>query len=99
MFELDNGGIPKEVCCLMKHEGKGIDPVRQEGPHVHFSKYLNGMLYVCDLGVDTVFCYRVNEKEKSWLRQKTIFIFRPATVRGTCVFTRNIVSGCMLWLS
>lgn len=54
----------------MKHEGKGIDPVRQEGPHVHFSKYLNGMLYVCDLGVDTVFCYRVNEKEKKLVKTK-----------------------------
>lgn len=64
MFELDKDGIPQGICCLLQHKGKGADAVRQEGPHVHFSQYLKGQLFVCDLGLDTVFCYRLNAAEK-----------------------------------
>lgn len=64
MFELDGDGIPQSICCFLQHKGKGFDATRQEGPHVHFSQYLKGQLYACDLGLDTVFCYRLNVAEK-----------------------------------
>ena len=38
----------------------GRDPVRQEGPHVHFSVWHDGELYVVDLGLDTVFRYALD---------------------------------------
>jgi 6-phosphogluconolactonase len=64
MFALDIAGVPQGICCQVQHEGRGPDAVRQEGPHVHFSQYINGLLYVCDLGLDTVFCYHLNAAQK-----------------------------------
>ncbi|WHH60749.1 lactonase family protein [Petroclostridium sp. X23] len=64
MFELDTNGMMLDLCCLKEHRGKGVNPDRQEGPHVHFTKYMKGDLYVCDLGLDTIFCYQLNQEQK-----------------------------------
>jgi len=56
----DNGGL-KEPSCVIKHEGKGPNPKRQEAPHVHsvnLSK--TGVAMVCDLGLDRIFLYRLD---------------------------------------
>ncbi|MCH4191420.1 MAG: lactonase family protein [Butyrivibrio sp.] len=58
MFRLDEHGIPLCMTEHRRHEGHGVYKGRQESPHVHFSKYVNGRLYVCDLGLDRVFCYQ-----------------------------------------
>jgi len=43
------------------HEGKGVNPKRQEKPHPHFTAITPDQKYVCvvDLGVDTVYFYPI----------------------------------------
>ncbi len=50
-----SGKILKVVC----HAGKGLNEVRQDGPHTHFASFSPDGEYVCvcDLGLDTIFVY------------------------------------------
>lgn len=65
MFELDSAGLPLGICEFIKHTGSGADPIRQSEPHVHYSEYHDGMLFVCDLGLDTIFCYGLNPEKRT----------------------------------
>ncbi len=56
-FALDRGGKMERTALLDQHEGKGVNPDRQECAHVHFSREHDGLVYVCDLGLDRVFVY------------------------------------------
>ncbi len=62
MFSLEMNGHIRALCDFKQHEGKGMHPTRQEGPHVHFS----GMdsqkegLWCVDLGQDKIFYYKIN---------------------------------------
>ncbi len=60
VFALDRNGLPLGMTDLKQHRGAGFHPQRQEGPHVHSSYWWQGELLVCDLGLDTVFCYRLD---------------------------------------
>lgn len=58
-----------EPCsCVLRHQGSGTDPRRQESPHPHQTllspqgKYV----YVSDLGLDRLVCYRPDWK-RGWL--------------------------------
>lgn len=54
--------------CILKHSGKGVNPQRQEGPHVHQTVISpdGQYVYVSDLGQDVLACYRA-DWEKGWL--------------------------------
>lgn len=54
-----SGSIIKLPDKLAVHSGKGIDPKRQEKPHVHFVEVSPDQKYLlaADLGLDTVFIY------------------------------------------
>ena len=41
-----------------------IDPLRQEGPHVHFSEEAGELLWSTDLGLDQVFGYQIDYEQK-----------------------------------
>lgn len=45
---------------LVQHRGTGINPTRQEGPHVHYVGMTPDEKYMCatDLGLDTIFLYQ-----------------------------------------
>lgn len=60
VFRLDGEGKPLECTEHKQHAGWGKHPERQEGPHVHFSGMVHGFLYVCDLGLDRVICYKLD---------------------------------------
>ena len=47
---------------LVEHEGTGLHPTRQEGPHVHYIGATPEGKYICaaDLGLDTIFLYEPN---------------------------------------
>lgn len=59
IFPLDEKGniTGREV---FQHEGSGIHPIRQRGPHAHATIFLaeENLMYVPDLGIDTVKAYR-----------------------------------------
>ena len=63
-YPLDPAGIPKEEGSLIEHRGKGTDPVRQEGPHVHFNKVKDGIVYTVDLGLDQIVLYGIDPDTK-----------------------------------
>ncbi|MCE5343534.1 MAG: lactonase family protein [Eubacteriales bacterium] len=49
-----------EDCCFLQHKGGSVDPRRQQGPHAHgvFFSPDGRYLYVPDLGLDLVKCYK-----------------------------------------
>ncbi|MBR6029915.1 MAG: lactonase family protein [Clostridia bacterium] len=52
-------GRPDWMTALIRHSGHGLNPERQEAPHVHCcALHPDGVrLFVADLGLDRVFCY------------------------------------------
>ncbi|WP_176308859.1 lactonase family protein [Micromonospora sp. NBS 11-29] len=59
VFPLDADGVPGERSDLVRHEGHGVVPDRQEGPHCHMVSPDpdGGPLLVVDLGTDSVHRY------------------------------------------
>ncbi len=62
VFRLDPFGKPEGMTDHKQHVGQGSNPKRQEGPHVHFTSMIDGLLYVCDLGLDRVVVYSLDER-------------------------------------
>ncbi|WP_176731949.1 lactonase family protein [Micromonospora rhizosphaerae] len=59
VFPLDPDGVPGERSDLVRHEGHGADPERQEAPHCHMVSPDpdGGPLLAVDLGTDSVYRY------------------------------------------
>ncbi|HKP31083.1 MAG TPA: lactonase family protein [Chitinophagaceae bacterium] len=64
VYPLNADGTLKPSSALIKHEGKGPDSNRQEGPHVHATVFSpdEKYLFVPDLGIDKVMIYPVDAK-------------------------------------
>lgn len=66
LYGLEPNGVIGNLKEFIQHEGKGVDKVRQEGPHVHsafFSKK-GHELFVQDLGLDQISIYKfINPKK------------------------------------
>ena len=99
-FRLDSDGLlaaaPSRV---VRHEGHGPDPKRQEGPHPHFCAYTpdHKYLVVIDLGVDTVFCYPHDpEKGIDPAAPKRNRISPPGAGPRHLVFARSGRAGWLL---
>ncbi|MBS1369978.1 MAG: lactonase family protein [Lentisphaeria bacterium] len=63
-FRLEGGRIVAQT-KLIRHEGRGPNAARQEGPHTHFTNMTpdGKFLIVIDLGVDAVFTYRIDPEK------------------------------------
>lgn len=61
VFTLDGDGALREKSGFVQHAGHGTDPVRQEGPHLHFTALSPGRsaLWTLDLGLDALTVYPV----------------------------------------
>ena len=61
------GSVTKLGNPPLCHEGRGVNPVRQEAPHCHCTFFSPDKKYVlvCDLGLDTVFVYDRELREVS----------------------------------
>ena len=77
VFRLDEEGMLAERTDLVQHTGRGLVPIRQESAHVHFSAWIDGLLYSCDLGEDKVYVYRL-ERESGKLIPATAPLEIPA---------------------
>ncbi len=64
---LENHGLGP-ASCVLRHQGKGVNPERQEGPHPHqiLLSPEGEYIYVADLGLDVLACYGVDWK-KGWI--------------------------------
>ncbi len=71
----EDGGL--EFASVVRHEGAGVHPGRQDRPHAHFAAELNGQLFAVDLGLDRVFVYNI-ERESGTLTLSGEDIALPA---------------------
>ena len=62
IFSLSPEGKLEPIASIIQHEGKGFDPMRQEGPHAHsiFADPTNHYAMAADLGLDKVFVYKID---------------------------------------
>ena len=60
VFRLNAEGRILEMCDHLQHTGHSVYAARQEEAHVHFSRYTDGILYVCDLGEDLIYRCRLD---------------------------------------
>lgn len=61
-FPIRADGAPGERSCVIRHEGKGSDPERQAGPHVHSATPdpAGRFVLAADLGIDKICIYRLD---------------------------------------
>lgn len=57
---LDEKGIPVQATDFIQHTGSGKNPVRQEGPHIHFGRFRGNQVFVVNLGTDLVSAYELD---------------------------------------
>ena len=62
VFGLDAEGLPAGMTDFRQHvmddaAREGANPLRQEAPHVHFSAFHGGQVYVNDLGLNRIVIY------------------------------------------
>ena len=62
------------LASLIQHQGKSVNPNRQEGPHPHgvYPSPDNRFVFVPDLGLDTVFCYLLDAPSAKLTRNTMI---------------------------
>lgn len=87
---LDNGRLG-DVIDFVQHKGSGVNPKRQEGPHVHsvIFESSNRYAFVTDLGLDKIMIYKFDPEwgklmpnDQPWVKTKPgagprIFTFHP----------------------
>lgn len=63
VWTLDDDGMPQQLTAFLQHEGRGPDPDRQEGPHVHqlVVDPVTGDIVVVDLGLGEVRWYALSD--------------------------------------
>jgi 6-phosphogluconolactonase (cycloisomerase 2 family) len=64
VFALDEGGRVTRQTDLVRHEGSGPNPERQEAAHVHTSVVVDRLVSVVDLGTDEIRSYVLAENGK-----------------------------------
>ncbi len=59
-----SGSVIRMPEQLVQHKGKGVNPIRQEGPHVHYVGMTPDQKYLCvtDLGLDAICLYHPDMK-------------------------------------
>ena len=77
VFRLDEAGVPVMRTDLVQHTGSGPKKDRQEMAHVHFSHWFEEHLYVCDLGIDRIFCYSLDRRAGKLAEEKEFSIQMP----------------------
>lgn len=60
VFSLDEQGHLQGMHDFHQHAGAGLNPERQEGPHVHFSEEAGAWMWCADLGLDRVMAYTID---------------------------------------
>lgn len=81
LFDIESNGVLNKRSRLIQHTGKGVDPARQEKPHVHstFFSRKGDRLFVQDLGLDQISVFKVNKSGGSYiLAEEPEDLFTPA---------------------
>lgn len=89
VFRLDGGGVPQEMTQCVVHSGSGPNPERQETAHPHCAVCSGDIVYVCDLGMDRVFCYRLNTENGTLREDFGIPMPAGSGPRHLCISPKN----------
>lgn len=75
VYQIKKDGSLGQATDVVQHEGSGINPDRQKGPHVHSAipSKDGKFIYVSDLGIDKIMIYKV-EKTGRLSPAKTPFV-------------------------
>lgn len=86
VLRLDENGLPDGTVYDFQDHGKGTDPVRQEGPHMHSTVVSpdGSIMLAADLGIDTVKWYQNSEEAVLPLQHKDIFTGEGEGPRHMC---------------
>lgn len=68
-YKLTTGEGILDFDSIIQYEGKGVHPLRQQLPHVHFSEIKNDNLYVINFGLDKLYIYSKLYKNVDWAHQ------------------------------
>lgn len=85
VYRLNEQGIPVKMTDHVIHSGNGPHPVRQETAHPHCSVFAHGCVYVCDLGMDCIFRYKLDEKNGKLIEDKRITMPPGSGPRHLCI--------------
>ena len=98
VWPLDKDGAPVGEAQVIQHTGKGRNPVRQEGPHVHSITFTRDEKYAVavDLDLDELVIYPV-DKEEGRLKEeeKTIFVRARRKVQGLRFLIRQEIAAML----
>jgi len=74
VLPIKNDGNLGEAVSSIQHRGHGVNPQRQEGPHVHSTVLSpdNKYLFVQDLGIDKIIIYSFNDKTGAIARKDSV---------------------------
>jgi 6-phosphogluconolactonase len=63
VFPVETNGLLAPASSVIQHHGSSVNRERQAGPHAHCVAMdgANHRVFVCDLGLDKVMIYRLNE--------------------------------------
>lgn len=78
-FVLDEHGVPSHRGDLAQHVGAGRHPERQEGPHAHSVAITDEGVLALDLGLDTVYRYRIDPATGQLGAGEPLLRTRPGT--------------------
>lgn len=86
-----SGSLNKLGVKTVPHTGHGVNPTRQDAPHVHFTNFSPDGKYIlsCDLGIDTVFVYDFDLNEVSSARVPDGHGVRHLAYSGNTVYAVN----------
>ncbi|GAB6992031.1 lactonase family protein [Paenibacillus pini] len=67
VFSVDSNGALEEMTAMVKHSGRSIRDDRQDAPHPHsiYSDASGAYVFVCDLGLDQIIIYRLQDGKLS----------------------------------
>lgn len=103
VFRLDREGVPVERTEHITHVGSGPHPTRQEAAHPHCAVHANGLIYLCDLGMDRVVKYQLDRQRGKLRRTGEIVMPSGCGPRHLCVspadenvlYVVGELSGCV----
>jgi 6-phosphogluconolactonase len=74
-YPVQKDGSLGEATAKIQHQGSGVDPRRQKGPHAHYitTDPSNRYALVCDLGLDKVLIYRFDPAKSSLVANDPAF--------------------------
>jgi 6-phosphogluconolactonase len=83
LFKLKDDGSFEKQCDFVQHQGKSVNPSRQEGPHAHCAVFVGPagtdteFAYVVDLGLDQVLMFKLDPEKGKLVPNNPPFVKLP----------------------